>query len=135
MLGIPTRLFRTLSVTIVLVGIVISIAYARLLNGPATNSQTSTDRLEVELITLRSSGFEPAELARSKGPFVLFVDDRSGRDGSSLTLQRVRGEHLRDVNTSRMKSEWHGVINLPPGDYVLTDTASPERNCQIRILN
>ena len=90
--------------------------------------------LEVELITLRAYGFEPTEITRPKGPFVLFVEDRSGRSDSSLRLQRVKGERLRDVNTTRMKSEWHDVVNLPAGEYLLLDGNNPEARCQITIL-
>jgi len=90
-------------------------------------------RVEVELITLRTVGFEPSEIIRPKGPFVLLIDDRSGKDVSSLRLQKIQGESLRDVNTNRSKSEWHDLIDLPPGDYVLTDRTNPEKRCQITI--
>jgi hypothetical protein len=92
-----------------------------------------SNTLEVELITLRPAGFEPAEIIRPKGPFVLVVDDRSGKQNSSFRLQRINGEQLREVNTTRMKSEWHDVVNLPPGDYLLTNTDSAS-GCQIRVL-
>ena len=93
----------------------------------------STTRLEVELITLRANGFEPLRISRPKGPFVLILEDRSGNNSSSFALQRVNGERLRDVPTSRMKYEWHDVMNLAPGDYLLTNTNS-NSNCQITIL-
>jgi hypothetical protein len=99
---------------------------------PATLQRA--DRLEIELITLRPYGFEPAEISRPKGQFVLFVEDQSGRNDASLRLQKLDGGQVRDVNTSRMKSEWHDVINLPSGEYVLTDASNPESRCQITIL-
>ena len=103
---------------------------------PVAPSHTlqADDRLEVELVTLRPRGFEPNEITRAKGSFVLFVEDRSGKSDSSLRLQRLSGERLRDVNTSRMKSEWHDVINLPAGEYLLTDDSQPEAQCRIIIL-
>ena len=91
-------------------------------------------RLEVELLTLRPHGFEPSEITRPKGAFVLFVEDRSGKSESSLKLQRLKGELLREVNTSRMKFEWHDVINLPAGEYILTNDSQPEARCQITIF-
>ena len=51
-----------------------------------------------------------------------------------LTLQRVKGEQVRDINTKRIKSEWHDVIDLPPGDYLLTNTENPESHSQITIV-
>src|SRR6266513_5248600 len=62
-------------------------------------AQGVTDKLEVELVTLQASGFEPLEITRPKGPFVLVVEDRSGKEHSSFALQRLRGEQLRSVNT------------------------------------
>lgn len=104
-------------------------------SGQATTSDQTLDaRLEVELITLRPYGFEPREITRPKGPFILFVEDRSGRSDSSLRLQEKRDALLRDVNTTRVKSEWHDTINLPAGEYTLIDGSNPESRCQITIL-
>jgi hypothetical protein len=100
----------------------------------AVVTEDARDNLEVELITLRPEGFEPSQLTRAKGPFVLLVEDRTGKDGSSLRLQRLKGEDLRALNTNRRKSEWHDLINLPPGDYLLSDAENPERRCQITLL-
>jgi hypothetical protein len=94
---------------------------------------TTINTLEVELITVESYGFEPSIIIRPKGPFMLLVDDRSGKASSSLQLQRVNGERVRDVSTNKTKSEWNGLIDLPPGDYVLTIAGSPESQCQIKI--
>ena len=103
---------------------------------PTVTSHTlqAADRFEVELITLRPHGFEPNEITRPKGPFVLFVEDHSGKSDSLMRLQRLGGERLRDVNTSRMKSEWHDEINLPAGEYLLIDDSQPAASCRITIL-
>ena len=101
--------------------------------GKQEATQHETDKLEVELITLRPEGFEPSKIVRQRGPFVLLVDDRSGKENSSLQLQRLKGERLRDLNTNRKKAEWYDLVNLPPGEYRLTDAANTERRCQITI--
>ena len=98
----------------------------------ASNSNSEPD--EIELITLRPAGFEPAEITRSKGPFVLFIDDRSGRDNSSLVLQRSNGGQRRAIGLQRQKSEWNDVVDLTPGTYVLQDANNSELRCQITIL-
>ena len=146
MLGITTRIRRAPMVTLaVLVIAAPLVTYAGLRastsrnrqptlvqNTPASVSQRS-ETLEVELITVESYGFEPSTITRPKGPFMLLVDDRTGKDSSSLQLQRVNGERVRDVSTNKTKSEWNGLIDLPPGDYILTIAGSPESQCQIRI--
>jgi hypothetical protein len=101
--------------------------------GTRASLQPVPTQLEVELTTLRPAGFEPSEITRPKGPFVLFIDDRSGKE-TSLVLQRMNGERLRAINLNRKKSEWHSMIDLPPGTYVLQDAGNSELRCQITIL-
>ena len=139
-----SKQLRTLSISVLLViGVVFAIweSFASELisrsNAMDQTSSTSlsapTDKMEVELITLRASGFEPLEITRPKGPFILLVEDRSGKEHSSFTLQHVKGQQVRDVNTDRMKFEWHDVINVPPGDYLLI-SANSGSTCHITIL-
>lgn len=147
MLPIKVLSLRTLSFLAFLTIAACFVVYGSLIRGTANRSEpvnsklnptlasgSVTPKLEVELITLQTSGFEPGEIVRPKGPFVLLVDDRSGKEDSSLSLQGLKGEKVRDINTKRMRSEWHDVINLPPGDYVLTNSANPASRCQITIL-
>ena len=89
---------------------------------------------EIELITVQPAGFEPSEITRTKGAFVLFLDDRSGKENSSLVLQRLNGERLRRINLKRKKSNWNEVVDLSPGTYILQDGSNAERRCQITIL-
>ena len=104
---------------------------AAILKGRSTDDSQPA---EVELITLRPAGFEPAEITRPKGAFVLFLDDRSGRETSSLILRRLSGEHPRTINLERKKSNWNEVVDLPPGTYILEDKNNAEAHCQITIL-
>ena len=110
------------------------LTYGTLRSGSTGNSQTAGGpTLEVELLTLRPAGFEPAEIVRPKGAFVLFIDDRSGKQKSLLVLQRATGERVRAVNLNRKKSEWNDVLDLAPGVYVLQDAGNHELRCQITI--
>jgi hypothetical protein len=99
-----------------------------------SSSKDNSQPAEIELITLRPAGFEPSEITRSKGAFVLVVDDRSGKENSSLELQRVNSERLRTISINRKKSDWHDVFDLAPGTYVLQDARNPDLRCQITIL-
>ena len=128
---------RQRSLLAAILGIVVTlVSYATFEAVSADNSLrfgSLTTQLEVELITLRPAGFEPSEIIRPKDAFVLFIDDRSGKE-TSLVLQRLKGERLRAINLNRKKSEWHDVIDLPPGTYVLQDANNSELRCQITIL-
>jgi len=95
--------------------------------------QSDADKFEVELVTLHASGFEPLEIRRPKGSFVLLLEDRSGKDASAFTLRDLKGGHLREVTTKRASFEWHDVLSLQPGDYLLTSNNS-DSACHITIL-
>jgi hypothetical protein len=127
---------RRIQVATAILAIVVPIVtFGTLRTGSTQNSATGpAGTLEVELITLRPDGFEPSEITRPKDQFVLFIDDRSGREDTSLVLQRVQGERVKDVKINRKKSEWYNLLDLAPGTYVLHDTGNPELQCQITIL-
>lgn len=93
--------------------------------------------LETQRITLRPTGFEPAEVTRPAGRFLLAINDRSGQRDSSFVLRRSTGERLREfrLRETPRKFEWREVVNLPPGSYVLSDTSNPERVCHILLTN
>ena len=126
---VPARRIPLMIMIIVAILVPI-VAYATLQRVSSNDAPPS----EIELITLRPSGFEPAEVTRPKGAFVLFIDDRSGREESSLVLQRVNGGQLRAIGLQRKKSEWNDVVDLTPGTYVLQDANNSELRCQITIL-
>ena len=123
---------------LILMGLVIAIPLVSgaILRGRSANLVRPNDntQLEIELVTLRPAGFEPSEITRPKGPFVLFVEDPSGRENSSLVLQRVNGERLRTIGLQRKKSEWNDVIDLTPGTYILQDVNNSALRCQVTIL-
>lgn len=119
-----------LAATVIIAIGVLFVTLGSFRSGSTDNSQPT----EIELITLRPAGFEPAEITRSKGAFVLFLDDRSGKENSSLVLQRLNGERLRAINLERKQSNWNEVLNLTPGTYILQDGSNAESRCQITIL-
>jgi len=98
-----------------------------------TSSQTVSDNVEVELVTLRPAGFEPAEITRPKGPFVLMVDDRTGLEKLALTLKKQDGGEVRHLKTDRRKTEWTGLLDLAPGDYLLVATEHAEWTFRVMV--
>jgi hypothetical protein len=126
---------RTALIALAILGITTLVSSAILKARSSSYPQSSDNSsLEVELVTLRPAAFEPAEITRPKGAFVLFIEDRSGKESSSLLLQRAGSERLQSINLQRKKSEWNDVVDLAPGAYVLQDASRPELRCQITIL-
>lgn len=81
-------------------------------------------KLVAELVTIRPTGFDPLRVSRPKGPFLLAVENRSGLEEISLQLSRETGskEKLHEVKVNRKVLDWRGVVDLPPGSYILTET-------------
>jgi uncharacterized cupredoxin-like copper-binding protein len=93
--------------------------------------------LETQRITLTPMGFEPAEVTRPAGRFLLAINDRSGQGDSRFVLRRSTGEQLREfrVAGTPRKHEWREVVNLPPGRYLLSDGDNPEHVCHLLLTN
>ncbi|HEX7333481.1 MAG TPA: hypothetical protein VF290_18395 [Pyrinomonadaceae bacterium] len=91
-------------------------------------------RLETELITLQPSGFEPNEIRRPQGAFILGVDNRAGVESIELQFRRVEGQRLNALQAPKRKVSWREVVDLPPGEYVLAVAHHPEWTCNVTIL-
>lgn len=88
---------------------------------------------QVERITLRPHGFEPRQVQRGPGRFLLAVDNRSRLDLAILRLDSDAGGHLRELRLPRGKLRWREFLTLPPGRYVLSEANHPAWVCQILI--
>jgi hypothetical protein len=102
--------------------------------GVSSQQGPTQDRVETELITLHETGFEPNEITRPQGAFVLGVDNRSGLDEVELRFQRATGERIPALQTPKRKISWRDVVDLAPGHYVLSEANHPEWTCNVRIL-
>ena len=92
------------------------------------------ERLETELLTLQPGGFEPNEIRRPQGAFVLGVDNRTGVETLELRLVRADGQRLRALEARRRKISWREVVDLAPGRYVLSEADHPDWSCTVTIL-
>jgi hypothetical protein len=99
---------------------VVAVSAAAAPNQPPTAAATPSiaPRLESEHITIRPTGFEPAEIARPAGRVLLFVNDRSGLDPLDLRLDVESIRRLFEVRMPRDtkgKHEWRQLVVLVPG--------------------
>lgn len=90
-------------------------------------------RIETELVTIRRHGFEPVEIIRPAGPFVLAVENRSGIEDVALQLNAVSGVRLKEVLVPQTKLDWRDFFDLAPGDYSLTEANHPGWICHLTI--
>jgi hypothetical protein len=109
---------------------------------PAAQSQTATlstspaagqSAPQVERVTIRPTGFDPAEITRREGRFILAVDNRSGLRELTLRLADGDGHPLREVRVPREQLGWRLALEARAGSYVLTEAGHPDWVCRVTI--
>ena len=91
-------------------------------------------RIEPVIVTLKPTGFEPKELTRPRGLFLLMVDNRSNNPNLLFRLDRENGKREHEQQTRNGgKLDWNKALDLAPGRYLLTEADHPEWVCQITI--
>lgn len=88
---------------------------------------------EAELITIEPHGFEPAQVTRPQGRFLLAIDNRSGLEDIQLRLERAEGGRVPALEARNRRLSWREEVDLPPGRYVIRETNHPEWSCLITI--
>src|SRR5262245_59606806 len=98
------------------------------------SAQPAAVRAEVELITLTANGFEPSELSRSSGRFLINLINRSGLAQPSLVIERQdRRVEARKLLTR--EKVWRRAVNLAPGTYILREATHPEWECRVTLTS
>jgi hypothetical protein len=88
---------------------------------------------ESELITITPHGFEPKQITRPPGRFLLMIDNRSGLALVTSRLNLGAGIGLREIALPREEPNWSEIINPQPGVYLLTEANHPTWACRIVI--
>ena len=86
----------------------------------------SDRRLEVEVVEITPDGFEPQQLERTAGPFILSVTNRSGIDSLNIQINNEQQGRFREKSLPLITPYWRERINPPPGKYVITEENHPE---------
>lgn len=101
-----------------------------------TEAVDQPDRLIVqELLTLRRSGFDPAELTIPSGNFLLAVDNLTDIPNIQLTLVEDKKNKLKDIKFESRNRDWREEIDLKPGVYLLSEISHPEWVCRITVTD
>ena len=89
--------------------------------------------IQAELVTIAPHGFEPQELTRPRGRFVLMIENRSGLEAVTLRLTREGGTRVRQMRVPREAPDWSEVVDLEPGRYQLSEANHSDWICVITI--
>jgi hypothetical protein len=100
---------------------------------PGSSGRPAVSSPEARLITFQPYGFEPSEVTLKAEPFLLAVDNRSGVHEPVFRVNRVAGGRLHEVRMAKGRLAWRQLVNLSPGDYVLTEATHPDLVCRITI--
>jgi len=94
--------------------------------------QESEDALQ---LIIGDGGFEPTQVTKRPGMFMLSADDRRSDKTQRLTLRlsRENGELLREIEVPAGAIDWAEGIDLPAGKYVLVVVGRPDWTCRIEI--
>jgi hypothetical protein len=77
----------------------------------AFQGNSSTTQPDAEHITLRATGFEPSELSRPAGRFLLSVDNRAEIGELQFRLLRENGSQERDLLARHHKFRLKNVVS------------------------
>lgn len=94
--------------------LVVSSAAALLLREEARAQTQRTGRVEVELVTVTTRGFEPKQISRPSGRILLSVQNRSGIKEVWLRLDAPGNARLHETRVSRTKLDWSTFVDFGP---------------------
>jgi hypothetical protein len=97
--------------------------------------------LEVEVVTVRPTGFEPSQITRPPGPYILLIENRSGLDYVTLNLSyltvpsnpltKAFPTSIFQVQMPRGQMDWTTVIPGTPGQYSLKESNHSNWSCSV----
>jgi hypothetical protein len=101
----------------------------------ALESQKKHARATVpsHVLVLRPNGFEPAEVRWPKERFFLAVENHTDARELKLVLSRENGNRVHDFTRKMRKERGLGILDLPPGEYFLSEANHPKWVCRITI--
>ncbi len=106
---------------------------------PKVNATTSAgqnesqESIEVEVVMATADGFEPAVVTRPHGPFILAVHNRSGSGELVLRLVSVQDGRRYDARLQHDRRRHYQRLDLPHGEYILSEAGHPAWRCQIML--
>jgi hypothetical protein len=90
-------------------------------SAPARRAMQTGTKLQAEIITITPQGFDPAEITRAPGRFILMVENRSGLEAVTFRLDQENGSRLYEKALPQEQPDWSEAVDLQPGTYLLTE--------------
>ena len=90
-------------------------------SAPARPAIQTASKLQAEIITVTPQGFDPPEITRAPGRFILMVENRSGLEAVTVRLDQENGSRLYEKALPQEQPDWSEVVDLQPGTYLVTE--------------
>ncbi|MFY9620025.1 MAG: hypothetical protein WAM70_17750 [Pyrinomonadaceae bacterium] len=87
------------------------------------------------VLVLRPNGFEPAQVSWPRGRFFLTVENHTSAREIKLQLSRENGNRVHEITRKSRKERGVGILDLPPGEYVLSEASHAKWVCRITITS
>ena len=94
-----------------------------------------TDEIVVERLTIFPYGFEPDEIKRPVGAFLLAIDNRAGTEDFSFQMVSDLNQLVHTATIRRGYATTSKLLSLAPGSYVLRELNHPKWTCTITITD
>jgi hypothetical protein len=88
--------------------------------------------IEVDLIHLTPYGFVPKQLTRKPGPHLLVLRNVTGLRNPSLSIT-LGGPVQKQHQLTPSNPHWKEILDLPPGNFTLTESTHPTWVCTITV--
>ena len=111
-----------------------SVATSEILRIGKAEVQQRRTVLETEIVKVTRRGFEPNQITRPQGKFILMIENPTWQN-LNLRFAPDVGARLNEVRTSRDQPDWNDVLDLNPGRYLLTEADHPEWTCVVTITS
>jgi hypothetical protein len=130
--GSPSHRLKFLLLLVLLL-VSATFIWARLKAPDSAPGQPEPNQLETEIVTITPTGFEPAQITRPQGRFMLAIDNRSGLDQVGLYLEREKEGRVNVAFSRKGKLAWRDTLDIPPGVYILRAANDESWRCTISI--
>jgi hypothetical protein len=108
-------------------------------NNPRSNRESFLEqdksKQKTLLLRLTRGGFEPKEITAPPGNYFLVVHNISELDSTEIILKQSSGARLLQKQMSKEHLKLRERVDLPPGQYILTEASHPNWICNITISN
>jgi hypothetical protein len=95
-------------------------------NGPAPAPY------QVVVVSMFRHGFEPAEISRPQGPFLLVIRSYD-HEGDHAFDAAAADQQALPASIEKDRFHWVGLVDLKPGDHILQDHDRADRRLKITI--